>query len=391
MKEVVIASAVRTPIGTLSGAFSDVSAADLATVAIKEALNRANIKPDDVDETLLGCVLQAGLYQGVARQAAVNAGIPVEKPALAINMICGSGLRSVAMASQAIMCGDADVIICGGTENMTQAPYVLEKARGGYRMNDGKLVDSMVRDALTDAFHKYHMGITAENVAEKYGVTREMQDEFALRSQTRAEAAQKSGRFKDEIVPVTVKTRKGEIIVTEDEHPKHGSTIEKLQKLKPAFKEGGTVTAGNASGINDGAAILILMSAEKAKELGVKPLAKIKSYASAGVDPSIMGVGPVYACQKALDKAGLKIEDLDLIESNEAFAAQSIAVAKTLGFDMEKVNVNGGAIALGHPVGASGARILVTLLYEMMKRESKYGLATLCIGGGMGTTVIVEM
>lgn len=391
MKEVVIASAVRTPIGTLSGVFSDVSAVDLATIAIKEALKRANIKPDDVDETLLGCVLQAGLYQGVARQAAVNAGIPVERPALAINMICGSGLRSVAMATQSIMCGDADVIICGGTENMTQAPYVLEKARGGYRMNDGKLVDSMVRDALTDAFHKYHMGITAENVAEKYGVTREMQDEFALRSQTRAEAAQKSGRFKDEIVPVTVKTRKGEIIITEDEHPKHGSTIEKLQKLKPAFKEGGTVTAGNASGINDGAAVLVVMSAEKAKELGVKPLAKIKSYASAGVDPSIMGVGPIYASRKALDKAGLKIENIDLIESNEAFAAQSIAVAKTLGFDMEKVNVNGGAIALGHPVGASGARILVTLLYEMMKRKSKYGLATLCIGGGMGTSVIVEM
>ena len=289
------------------------------------------------------------------------------------------------------MCGDADVIICGGTENMTQAPYLLEKARGGYRMNDGKLVDSMVRDALTDAFHKYHMGITAENVAEQYGVTREMQDEFALRSQTRAEAAQTSGRFKDEIVPVTVKTRKGEVVVTEDEHPKHGSTIEKLQKLKPAFKEGGTVTAGNASGINDGAAILIVMSAEKAAELGVKPIAKIKSYASAGVDPSIMGVAPIYACQKALDKAGLKVGDIDLVESNEAFAAQSIAVAKTLGFDMEKVNVNGGAIALGHPVGASGARILVTLLYEMMKRDSKYGLATLCIGGGMGTTVIVEM
>lgn len=391
MKEVVIASAVRTPIGTLNGAFSNVSAADLATVAIKEALKRANIKPDDVDETLLGCVLQAGLYQGVARQAAVNAGIPVEKPALAINMICGSGLRSVAMAAQAIMCDDADVIICGGTENMTQAPYLLEKARSGYRMNDGKLVDSMVRDALTDAFHKYHMGITAENVAEEFGVTREMQDEFALRSQNRAEAAQKSGRFKDEIVPVTVKNRKSEVVVTEDEHPKHGSTIEKIQKLKPAFKEGGTVTAGNASGINDGAAVLILMSAEKAKELGVKPIAKVKSYASAGVDPSIMGVAPIYACQKALAKADLKVEDIDLVESNEAFAAQSIAVANTLGFDMEKVNVNGGAIALGHPVGASGARILVTLLYEMIKRESKYGLATLCIGGGMGTTVIVEM
>ena len=391
MREVVIASAVRTPIGTFQGAFTNVSAADLGTIAIKEALKRANITPDMVDETLLGCVLQAGLYQGVARQAAVNAGIPVEKPALAINMICGSGLRSVAMAAQSIMCGDADVIVCGGTENMTQAPYVLEKARGGYRMNDGKIVDSMVRDALTDAFHKYHMGITAENVAEEFGVTREMQDEFALRSQQLAEIAQKSGKFADEIVPVTVKNKKGDIIVSEDEYPKHGTTLEKLQKLKPAFKEGGTVTAGNASGINDGAAIIIVMSAEKAKELGVTPLAKIKSYASAGVDPKIMGIAPIYACRKALDKAGLEVKDLDLVECNEAFAAQSIAVANELGFDMEKVNVNGGAIALGHPVGASGARILVTLLYEMKKRNSKHGMATLCIGGGMATAVVVEM
>ncbi|WP_313527575.1 acetyl-CoA C-acetyltransferase [Anaerotignum sp.] len=391
MKEVVIASAVRTPIGTFQGAYTNVSAAELGSIAIKEALNRANITPDMVDETLLGCVLQAGLYQGVARQAAVNAGIPVEKPALAINMICGSGLRSVAMAAQAIMCGDADVIVCGGTENMTQAPYVLEKARGGFRMNDGKIVDSMVRDGLTDAFHKYHMGITAENVAEKYGVTREMQDNFALTSQQRAENAQKTNRFADEIVPVTVKNRKGDIVVSQDEYPKHGSTLEKLQKLKPAFKEGGTVTAGNASGINDGAAILIVMSAEKAKELGVTPIAKVKSYASAGVDPTIMGIGPIYSCKKALEKAQLNVADLDLIECNEAFAAQSIAVANELEFDMDKVNVNGGAIALGHPVGASGARILVTLLYEMKKRDSKYGMATLCIGGGMGTTVIVEM
>ncbi len=391
MKEVVIASAVRTPIGSFQGAFSTVSAAELGTIAITEALKRAGIKPEDVDETLLGCVLQAGQYQGVARQAAVNANIPVERPALCINMICGSGLRSVAMASQAIMCGDSDVVVCGGTENMTQAPYLLEKARGGYRMNDGTIVDSMVRDALTDAFNKYHMGITAENVAEKYGVTRQMQDEFALRSQHRAEAAQKSGRFKDEIVPVTVKTRKGEVVVADDEYPKHGTTMEVLSKLKPAFKKDGTVTAGNASGINDGAAILVLMSAEKAAELGVKPLAKVVSYGSAGVDPKIMGVGPIYACRKALDKAGLKVEDIDLIECNEAFAAQSIAVANELGFDMEKVNVNGGAIALGHPVGASGARILVTLLYEMKKRGSKKGMATLCIGGGMGTTVIVEM
>ncbi|WP_317854245.1 acetyl-CoA C-acetyltransferase [Chakrabartyella piscis] len=392
MREVVIASAVRTPIGTFQGAFANVSAADLGTIAIKEALKRAKITPDMVDETLLGCVLQAGLYQGVARQAAVNAGVPVEKPALAINMICGSGLRSVAMASQAIMCGDADIIICGGTENMTQAPYVLDKARGGYRMGDGKIEDSMVKDALTDAFHKYHMGITAENVAEQYGVTREMQDAFALESQRRTEVAQKAGKFKDEIVPVVVKTRKGETVVADDEYPKHGTTIEKLQKLKPAFKrDGGTVTAGNASGINDGAAILIVMSAEKAAELGVTPIAKVKSYASAGVDPSIMGVAPIYACRKALEKANLTVADLDLVECNEAFAAQSIAVANELGFDMSKVNVNGGAIALGHPVGASGARILVTLLHEMQKQGSKYGMATLCIGGGMGTTVVVEM
>lgn len=391
MRDVVIASAVRTPIGAFQGAFANVSAAELGTIAIKEALKRANITPDMVDETLLGCVLQAGQFQGVARQAAVNAGIPVEKPALAINMICGSGLRSVAMASQAIMCGDADIIVCGGTENMTQAPYVLEKARGGYRMNDGKIVDSMVKDALTDAFHKYHMGITAENVAEKFGVTRQMQDAFALQSQQKAEAAQKAGRFADEIVPVTIKKKREDVVIKDDEYPKHGTTIDNLQKLKPAFKPEGTVTAGNASGINDGAAILVMMSAEKADELGITPMAKIKSYASAGVDPSIMGIGPIYSCQKALEKANLSAQDLDLIECNEAFAAQSIVVTKELGFDMDKVNVNGGAIALGHPVGASGARILVTLLYEMKKRNAKNGLATLCIGGGMGTTVIVEM
>ncbi|WP_304507567.1 acetyl-CoA C-acetyltransferase [Anaerotignum sp.] len=391
MREVVIASAVRTAIGAFNGVFANVSAAELGKIAVKEALNRANIAPEEVDETIFGCVLQSGMYQGVARQVAINAGIPVEKPALAINMICGSGLRSVAMAAQAIICGDADVVVCGGTENMTQAPYLLEKARSGYRMGDGIVADSMIKDALTDAFHKYHMGITAENVAEKYGITRQMQDEFALRSQNRAEAAQKSGRFNDEIVPVVIKSKKGETVISEDEFPKHGMTLEKLQSLKTVFKENGTVTAGNASGINDGAAAIIVMSAEKAKELGVTPLAKIKSYASAGTDPQIMGITPIYACKKALEKANLTVEDLDLIESNEAFAAQSVAVAKELGFDMEKVNVNGGAIALGHPVGASGARILVTLLHEMQKIKSKYGLATLCIGGGMATTVIVEM
>ncbi len=391
MKDVVIASAVRTPIGSLMGGLSSISAADLGTIVIKEALNRANISPDVVDETIFGCVLQAGKYQGIARQAAVNAGIPVEKPALAINMICGSGLRSVAMAAQAIKCGDADVVICGGTESMSQAPYVLNNMRGGNKMGDTKVVDSMVTDGLTDAFNKYHMGITAENVAEKYGITREMQDAFALRSQNNAETAQKEGKFKDEIVPVTIKTKKGETIVCDDEYPKHGTTLETLSKLRPAFKTNGTVTAGNASGINDGAAAIILMSKEKAEEFGVKPLALIKGYGSAGVDPSIMGIGPIEASKKALKQAGIEVKDLDLIESNEAFAAQSLAVAKELDFDMEKVNVNGGAIALGHPIGASGARILVTLLYEMQKRSSKYGLATLCIGGGMGTSLVVEM
>lgn len=390
-KEIVIASAVRTPIGAFQGCFSNVPAVDLATTTIKEALNRAGVSPDQVDETILGCVLQAGLYQGVARQAAVKAGIPIEKPALTVNMICGSGLRTVEMAAQIIKSGDADVIVCGGTENMTQAPYALQKARSGYRMGDGQIVDTMVRDALTDAFEHYHMGITAENVAEKYGITREMQDEFALRSQNLAEKAQKENKFAEEIVPITVPNKKGDIIVDTDEYPKHGTTMEKLAKLKPAFKKDGTVTAGNASGINDGAAILVVMSAEKAKELGVTPIAKIKSYASAGVDPSIMGTGPIPASRKALENAGLTVNDLDLIEANEAFAAQAIAVARELEFDMDKVNVNGGAIALGHPVGASGARILVSLIYEMKKRNSKYGLATLCIGGGMGTALVVEM
>lgn len=391
MKDVVIVSAARTPIGVLQGTLSTVSAADLGSLVIKEALHRANISGDMVDETLFGCVLQAGKYQGIARQAAVNAGIPVEKPALAINMICGSGLRSVAMATQAIKCGDADIVLCGGTENMSQAPYVVNQMRKGNKMGDCAMMDSMVIDGLTDAFHKYHMGITAENVAEKFGITREMQDAFALRSQQNAEKAQKSGRFKDEIVPVTVKTKKGDVVISEDEFPKHGTTMETLAKLKPAFKKDGTVTAGNASGINDGAAALVLMSADKAKELGITPIATIKGYASAGVDPSIMGVGPIEASKKALKQAGISVKDLDLIESNEAFAAQSIAVANELGFDMDKVNVNGGAIALGHPIGASGARILVTLLHEMQKRNAKHGLATLCIGGGMGTSLVVEM
>jgi acetyl-CoA C-acetyltransferase len=391
MREVVIASAVRTAVGSFQGMYSDVPAAKLGEIVIAEALKRAGISPDMVDETIFGCVLQAGLYQGVARQAAVNAGIPVEKPAVTINMICGSGLRSVEMAAQAIKSGDADIVVAGGTENMTRAPYVLDKARGGYRMGDATIYDSMTKDALTDAFNQYHMGITAENVAEQWGITREMQDAFALTSQQRASAAQKAGKFKDEIVPVTVKTKKGEVVCDQDEFIKHNASAEGLAKLNPAFKKGGTVTAGNASGINDGAACIIVMAKEKAEELGIKYMATIKGYASAGVDPKIMGVGPIEASRKALKNAGIEVKDLDLIEANEAFAAQSCAVVHDLGLNTDIVNVNGGAIALGHPVGASGARILVTLLYEMKKRNSKYGLATLCIGGGMGTAVVVEM
>ena len=390
MREVVIASAVRTPIGSFQGCYKDVSAAELGKIAIVEALNRAGLKPEQVDEVILGCVLQAGLYQGVARQAAVMAGIPIEKPAMTINMICGSGLRSVELAAQAVKTGDADIVVCGGTENMTQAPYALPKARGGYRMGDGKIVDTMVNDALTDAFNKYHMGITAENSCDQYGITREELDQFSLASQQKAEAAQKANRFADEIVPVVIPSKKGDVVVDTDEYPKHGTTIEGLAKLKPAFRKDGRVTAGNASGINDGAAILVVMAKEKAEELGIKPLATIKSYASAGVAPEVMGLGPIPSSRKAMELAGLTIEDIDLVEANEAFAAQSIAVARDLKFDMTKVNVNGGAIALGHPVGASGARILVTLLYEMAKRDAKTGLATLCIGGGMGTAVIVE-
>ena len=390
MREVVIASAVRTPLGSFQGCFKDVSAAELGKIAIVEALNRAGVKPEQVDEVILGCVLQAGLYQGVARQAAVLAGIPIEKPAMTINMICGSGLRSVELAAQAVKTGDADIVVCGGTENMTQAPYALPKARGGYRMGDGKIVDTMVNDALTDAFNKYHMGITAENICDQYEITREELDQFALASQQKAEAAQKAGKFVDEIVPVVIAGKKGDVVIDTDEYPKHGTTIEGLAKLKPAFRKDGRVTAGNASGINDGAAILVVMAKEKAEELGIKPLATIKSYASAGVAPEVMGLGPIPSSRKAMEIAGLTIDDIDLVEANEAFAAQSIAVARDLNFDMSKVNVNGGAIALGHPVGASGARILVTLLYEMAKRDAKTGLATLCIGGGMGTAVIVE-
>ncbi|MEA4960321.1 acetyl-CoA C-acetyltransferase [Lutispora sp.] len=391
MREVVIASAARTAIGNFNGSLSGVSAVDLGVVVVKEALNRAGIKPEMVDQTILGCILQAGLGQGVARQVSVKSGIPVEKPAMTINMICGSGLRSVQLAVQAIVSGESEIVVAGGTENMSAAPYLLKNARTGYRMGNGEIIDSMVYDALTDIFNNYHMGMTAENLAEKYGITREQQDQFSATSQNRAEAAIKEGKFKDEIVPVIIPSKKGDVVVDTDEFPRAGVTAGSLAKLRPAFKKDGTVTAGNASGINDGAAAIVVMSKEKADELGIKPLAKVVSYASAGVDPSIMGIGPVPATLLALKKANLKLEDIDLIEANEAFAAQSLAVAKELNLDMEKTNVNGGAVALGHPVGASGARILTTLLYEMKRRNSKYGLATLCIGGGMGTALIVEM
>lgn len=391
MKEVVIASAVRTPIGTFGGSFKNVSAVDLGTVAVKEAINRAGIKASDVDELIFGNVLQAGLGQNVARQVSIAAGIPVEVPSFTVNKVCGSGLKSVTLAAQAIMAGESDVIVAGGTENMSQAPYILKDARWGQRMGDGKLVDYMIADGLWDIFNDCHMGITAENVAERWNITREEQDEFALTSQLRAEKAIKSGRFKDEIVPIEVPQRKKPpIVVDTDEHPRFGSTIEGLAKLRPAFKKDGTVTAGNASGINDSAAALVIMSKEKAEELGIKPLATIVSYAAAGVDPAIMGTGPIPATRKALKKANLSIGDIELVEANEAFAAQSLAVVKELGLDTEKTNVNGGAIALGHPIGASGARILVTLLYEMEKRNVNKGLATLCIGGGQGIALIVS-
>ncbi|HCL4446291.1 TPA: acetyl-CoA C-acetyltransferase [Clostridium botulinum] len=390
MKNVVIASAVRTPIGKFGGTLKSVSAIELGSIVIKEALKRANVKPEDVDEVIMGNVLQAGLGQNSTRQSAVVAGIPVEVPSFTINKVCGSGLRAVSLATQLIKLGDDDIVVAGGTENMSAAPYLLEKARWGQRMGDGKIVDEMIRDGLWESFNDYHMGITAENIAEQWGITREEQDEFSAKSQQKAEKAVKEGRFKEEIVPVVIKSRKGEIVFDTDEFPRFGATKESLSKLKPAFKKDGTVTAGNASGINDGAAALVIMSEEKANELGIKPLAKIVAYGTSGVDPKIMGYGPFYATKKTLEKANLKIADMDLIEANEAFAAQSLAVAKDLGFDMDKVNVNGGAIALGHPIGCSGARILTTLLYEMEKRNSKHGLATLCIGGGMGTAIIVE-
>ena len=391
MREVVIASAVRTAIGTFGGALKDVPAADLGAIVIKEAVNRAGIKPELVNEVVMGNVIQAGLGQNVARQAAVKAGLPIEIPAMTLNMVCGSGLRSVALAAQMIKAGDCDVVVAGGMENMSRAPYALETTRWGQRMGDGKLVDTMIKDALSDAFNNYHMGVTAENIVKEWGLTREELDEFSLNSQLKAEKAIKEGKFKDEIVPVMVPQRKGEPKVFDtDEGPRFGSTIEGLAKLKPCFIKDGKVTAGNSSGINDGAAAFVVMSAEKATELGVTPLATIVSYGHKGLDPAIMGYGPFHATKAVMESANLTVEDMDLIEANEAFAAQSIAVAKDLHFDMSKVNVNGGAVALGHPVGASGARILVTLLHEMQRRDAKKGLATLCIGGGMGTAMIVE-
>ena len=388
MTEVGIASAARTPIGAFNGSLSSVPAHYLGEVAIREALTRAGVEAGEVSEVVLGQVLTAGTGQNPARQAAVNAGIPVEKTAYAINQLCGSGLRTVALGFQAIKTGDADIVVAGGQESMSQAPHVMH-LRNGVKMGDAQMIDTMIRDGLWDAFHGYHMGTTAENVAEKWQITREQQDQFATASQNKAEAALKAGRFKDEIVPVTIKTRKGDVVVDTDEFPKAGVTVDALAKLRPAFSKTGTVTAGNASGINDGAAALLLMGADAAAKRGIKPLARIVSWATAGVDPAIMGSGPIPASRLALQKAGWSVDDLDLIEANEAFAAQACAVNKDLGWDTSKVNVNGGAIALGHPIGASGARVLITLLHEMQKRDAKKGLATLCIGGGMGIALTV--
>lgn len=390
MRDVVIVSAVRTAIGAYGKSLQSVPAVQLGAAVVKEAVRRAGIEPDLIDEVILGNVLQAGLGQNPARQAAIFAGLSDKIPAMTINKVCGSGMRSISLGAQIIKAGDADIIVAGGMENMSRAPYLLKNGRWGERMGNGVLSDEMITDGLWDAFHDYHMGITAENIAEQWNITREEQDEFSLLSQQKAERAIKNGEFAEEIVPITIQKKKETVIFDQDEFPRFGNTIEALGRLKPVFKEGGTVTAGNASGLNDGAAALVLMSAEKAEALGIRPLAKIVSYGSAGVDPSIMGYGAFYATRAALAKAGLGVQDMDLIEANEAYASQCIAVARDLGFDMDKVNVNGGAIALGHPIGASGARILVTLLHLLEKRNLKRGLATLCIGGGQGTAIVVE-
>lgn len=391
MKDVVIVSAVRTPIGSFNGALSQVTAADLGAIVIKEAINRAGIALADVEEVIMGNVLSAAKGQNPARQASMKAGVPQEVPSWTVSKVCGSGLKAVVCAAQAIISGDADVIVAGGMESMSQSVYALPKARTGYRMGNEVIVDTMINDGLTDAFHNIHMGITAENIAEEFGITRKDQDKYSVQSQNRAEQAIKAGAFVEEIVPVSIPQRKGDpILVDQDEFPRFGATYEGLAKLRPAFKTGGTVTAGNASGINDGAAAVVVMSKEKAEQLGLTPLAMITSWASAGVDPLIMGTGPIPASRKALAKAGLTIEDIDLVEANEAFASQTLEVSKELKLQPEKTNINGGAIALGHPVGASGARILVTLLHEMKRSQAQHGLATLCIGGGQGIAMIVE-
>ena len=389
MSEIVIAGATRTPIGSFNGGLSSVPAHYLGQVVIAEAMRRANVDAKEVSEVILGQILAAGEGQNPARQAAVGAGLPYEVTAYGINQLCGSGLRSVALGFQAVRGGDSTIVVAGGQESMSQAPHCIH-LRNGVKMGDADLVDTMIKDGLWDAFNGYHMGTTAENVAQRWQITRQQQDELAQRSQNRAEAAQKSGRFKDEIIPVKIATRKGDVVVESDEFPRHGTTMETLAKLKPSFDKNGTVTAGNASGINDGAAAVVLMTDDEARKRGAKPLARIVSWATAGVDPAIMGTGPIPASRLALKRAGWKVEDLDLVEANEAFAAQACAVNKDLGFDPAKVNVNGGAIALGHPIGASGARVLVTLLHEMGKRNARKGLATLCIGGGMGIAMCVE-
>jgi len=392
MRDVVIVSAVRTAIGSFMGTLSNTPATDLGAIVIKEAVNRTGISGDQVDEVIMGNVLQAGLGQGPARQAALKAGLPIQVSSMAINKLCGSGLKAVHLAAQAIQTGEAEIVVAGGMENMSLAPYLLMDGRTGYRMGDGKILDSMIQDGLQCAINSYHMGVTAENIAEQYNLSREEQDEFAAWSQQKAEAAIKDSKFNDEIVPVVLPQRKGEPVVFDtDEFPRSGVTAEKLAKLKPAFKKDGTVTAGNASGINDGAAALVLMSREKAEELGIKAMAVIRGNGTSGVDPKMMGIGPVPASKKALAKAGLSINEMDLVEANEAFAAQSLAAGRDLEIPKEKLNVNGGAVALGHPIGASGARVLVTLLHEMKRRESRYGLATLCIGGGQGIATVVEM
>lgn len=391
MTEVVIVSAVRTPIGAFQGALKDISAPTLGSIVIKEALNRVQLDPSTVDEVIMGNVLAAGLGQNPARQASIQAGLPYTVPAMTINKVCGSGLKAVHLAAQAIIAGDAEVVVAGGFENMSQAPYIMRNAREGFRMGDQKIIDTLIQDGLWCAFNDYHMGVTAENLCDQYDISREEQDEFAARSQARASEAISANKFAEEIVPVEIPQRKGEpVIFSQDEYVKHGTTAEKLNGLRPAFKKDGSVTAGNASGINDGAAAVVVMSKQRAFELGLTPLATIVANASAGVDPSVMGIGPVTAVKKALAKANVTLDDMDLIEANEAFAAQAIAVDRELAFNHDKLNVNGGAIALGHPIGASGTRILVTLLHEMQKQDAKLGLATLCIGGGQGVATIVQ-